>query len=113
MMIFRILGILVLMGGLAVAQTPVKTTQTSVTIAVTNTFQTALAARASRAGCLIQNNGTNAMYAFFGSGSPTTAKSFKIAAGGTINCSAAADLIITDLIRITGTSGDVAAVSEQ
>lgn len=90
------------------------TVQVKVTIAVTSTFQTALAASSLRLGCLIQNNGTHTMYVFFGTSTPADlTTSIQLAAGQAVQCSTATGGIATDLIQITGTSGDVAVVSSQ
>lgn len=91
------------------------TTQTSGTISVTNTFQVALAApTGKRNGCLIQNQGANKMFVFFGpSASATLAKSFQLLAGQTISCGTQTDVVVQDIVNITGTSGDAYVVSSQ
>lgn len=83
------------------------------TIAVTNTFQQALAARDARTGCTLQNTGTNAMYVYFGATADATiAKSFKLTAGQSISCGIG-NVILTDAIQITGTATEAYAVASQ
>lgn len=106
--IFPLLALL-LMATPVLAQTyPVRSYNLSGTITVTNTFQTVQAQNQNRASCTIQNNGTHTMYVYFGSGvSATTASSANIAAGGSVNCmTPTGNLILTDQVSITGTSGD-------
>lgn len=89
-------------------------TQTKITIAVTNTFQTALAASTLRLGCFIQNNGTHTMYVFFGSSTPADlTTSIQLSAGQAVICSTGTGGVATDAILITGTANDVAVVSSQ
>jgi len=78
------------------------------TIAVTNTFQTLIAQNSSRKGCTFQNQGTHAMYVSI-SATPTLANSLQWPPGGTLYCSGASNIVITDGIQITGTSGDAYA----
>lgn len=95
----------------------VTTLNKSGTIAVTNTFQQVLAASTNtrgRTGCLVQNNGSNAMYVFAGAiSSATTAKSVKLASGQGFNCSTGNGGVLKDQISITGTSGDAFYAGEQ
>jgi hypothetical protein len=89
------------------------TTHVGSTIAVTNTFQAALAASSARKGCMLQNNGSNAMYVFFGSvGSATTSNSIKLAGGQTVSCNAPG-VVITDAVNVTGTATDAYVVTSQ
>lgn len=89
-------------------------TQVKVTIAVTNTFQTALAASSTRLGCLLQNNGSNAAYVFFGSSTPADlTTSFKLTTGQAISCAVGGVIVATDQIQVTGTANDVLVVSSQ
>ena len=89
------------------------TTVANSTIAVTNTFQAALAASTARKGCLFQNQGTHVMYAFFGAiGGATTAKSIQIQAGQTLSCNTGL-IVLTDAFNITGTAGDAYVVNSQ
>lgn len=90
-------------------------TNLSGTIAVTNTFQSIQAANTSntRKGCLIQNNGSNTMWVFFGPiGSASKGASYQIApasasaAGQAISCANGAGGVAQDQVSITGTSGD-------
>lgn len=90
------------------------TTAASGTIAVTNTFQAALASSASRRGCVLQNQGTHTMFVFFGAiGSATTGTSLQVAPGQTVSCSNAGGLVLTDAVNVTGTSGDAYVVDSQ
>lgn len=89
------------------------TTHVGSTIAVTNTFQAALAASATRKGCMLQNNGGNAMYVFFGAiGSATTSNAVKLAAGQTVSCNAG-NIVLTDAVNVTGTATDAYVVTSQ
>lgn len=82
------------------------TTNYSSTIAVTNTFQSIEAANAARSGGLIQNNGLNSMWVFFGPiANATKAKSVVLAAGQSLNLTAPG-VVVTDQVSITGTSTD-------
>lgn len=77
------------------------------TIAVSNTFQSIQASTAGRNGCLLQNNGTNPMWVFFGAlGSATKGASFVLAAGASLTCAVGGLGVVTDQISITGTAGD-------
>src|SRR3954468_19159689 len=62
----------------------------SSTITATNTFQTIwtqVTTRRGRAGCMIQNLGTNPMFVFFGTAaSALTAQSVKITTGQSTTC---------------------------
>lgn len=86
------------------------------TIAATNTFQsiwTASTNNRGRAGCTVQNNGTNAMYVFFGPiASATIGKSVKLAAGLAVNC-VGSGIVLQDQVSITGTSGDAFFAAQQ
>lgn len=76
------------------------------TIAVTNTFQAAIASDVTRKGCRIQNLGANTMYVYVGAiTSATTASSFQLATKGTFDC-AFGGVVATDAINITGTAAD-------
>lgn len=89
------------------------TTQVGGTIAVTNTFQTVLAANTNRKGCLFQNKGTNAMLVYFGVlGDATAAKSYSLPAGAFISC-AQANIVITSGVNVTGTAADTYVISNQ
>lgn len=105
--------------GAAQAQTisNATTTQSSSTIAVTNTFQSVIAAATGfgsgqRKGCLIQNQGSNVMYVFFGAiAGATTGKSIQlqppqsspVIQGGTVSCTIG-NAVLQDQVSITGTS---------
>jgi len=80
------------------------TTVYNSTITVTNTFQTLLADNSDRKGCLLQNQGSHVMYVGV-NGSPTTSNSFIVQAGQTFSC-LAPGIRVTQLLQITGTSGD-------
>ena len=107
----------------AFAQSPVQTQPKGVTtgnysgtIAVTNTFQSVLAASSATTGrlaCAIQNNGTNSMYVYFGPiANATTAKSVKLAVGQSVNCNSG-NVVLKDQVSITGTSGEAFYASQQ
>lgn len=89
---------------------PVNTGTYSSAISVTNTFQSVLAASTSttgRVGCLIQNNGSNKMYVFFGPvASAITSNSVQLNSGQTVNCESVGGAVLRDQVSITGTSGD-------
>ena len=90
------------------------TTQAKVTIAVTNTFQVALAANTLRLGCAIQNTGANTAFVFFGSATPAdTTTSFRLAQNQSLNCAIGGGAVATDQILVTGTANDVLIVSSQ
>ena len=84
------------------------------TIAVTNTFQVALAAPSgNRNGCTVQNQGPHTMYVYFGvSASATTALSYQVSPGQTIYCSVN-NIVLQDIVNITGTAGDAYIVTSQ
>lgn len=100
---------------LAFAQNPVITqpfksdniTNSSTTIAITNTFQSIWAASTTnigRTGCTVQNTGTNPMYVFWGAiADATTAKSVKLLAGQSVTCSVNGSVLRTQ-VSITGTA---------
>lgn len=94
----------------ALAQTapfPKPSTNVSGTIAVTNTFQSVIASALGRASCSVQNNGSNAMYVFFGPiANATTSNSVKLSTGQSVSCTAGG-VVLTDQVSITGTNGDV------
>jgi hypothetical protein len=117
----------------AAAQAPVltmpfgtQTTNSSSTIAVTNTFQSiwtpppgvagtpGVATNAQgRSACTVQNNGINTMYVFFGPiASATLAKSIKLAAGQFVQCNVGG-AVLQDQVSITGTSGDAFYAAQQ
>lgn len=90
----------------------VTVTQTSVTVSVTGTFQTGLAANANRRDCLLQNIGSNVMNIYFGTANtPSLSNSFQLAPGPGVNC---ADIggVSREIIQFTGTAGDVLVTAE-
>lgn len=100
-------------GGGTVSFVGATSTVTSGTISVTNTFQSVLAASATRKGCLMQNNGTHLMYLYNGpNASATLTNTFQIQPGQPFSCNAPG-VVITDNISLTGTSGDAFVVSAQ
>jgi hypothetical protein len=122
-----LLALLLMIPSLAFAQGLIITKQyalgsgdnQSSTIAVTNTFQqvfassiasvsaTSSSGNTGRNSCTIQNNGSNAMYVFFGAtADATTAKSVKLAAGQAVTCDNNGSVIKT-AVQITGTATDV------
>lgn len=88
-------------------------TQTKLTIAVTNTYQQALASSSSRKGCLLQNNGTHTAYVFFGAAPADTTTSFQLSAGQGISCAVGGIATLGTAVNVTGTAGDVIVVSSQ
>lgn len=88
-------------------------TPAKVTIAVTNTYQQALASSGTRKGCLLQNNGTNTAYVFFGTAPADTTTSFRLTAGQGIACAVGGLATLGTEINVTGTAGDVIVVSSQ
>lgn len=90
------------------------TTTSNSTISVTNTFQPALAASATRKSCTIQNTGTHVEYFYFGAiGSATTSNGLQVNAGQTISCATINGLVLVDAVNITGTAGDGYVVNSQ
>lgn len=83
---------------------PIRAASTTVagTVAVANTYQSALAANPARKGCAIYNTSANAELVFLGApGSASAATSIPIPAGGSFNCGSFQGLVITDQISIT------------
>ncbi len=78
------------------------------TITVTNTFQSLITMNASRKGCTFQNQGTHTMY-ISAAVSPSLANSFQVPGGGYFYCSGPSNIVVTDALQITGTSGDAFA----
>lgn len=95
------------LAGTALAQIkPQSSVNASGTIAVTNTFQSVFAYEANRSACLIQNNGSNTMWVFFGPiASATKGASVVLAAGKSVSC-ISGPVVATDAVSITGTSTD-------
>lgn len=90
------------------------TTVTAGTIAVTNTFQAALAASTTRKGCLLQNKGSNVMYVYFGViGSATTPLGIELSNRSSITCGTYGNIVATDAVNVTGTAGDQFVVTNQ
>lgn len=85
----------------------------SAPITSTGVFQSVFSVNLARSGCLIQNKGTHAMWVFFGAITDATeAKGFIVPAGANINCSVG-NVVLTDQISITGTSGDTFTAAAQ
>lgn len=77
-------------------------TTTNGSVAAANTFQSALAANATRKGCAIYNNSANAELIFLGApGSATVANAIPLPAGGAFNCGSFQGIVLTDQIGIT------------
>lgn len=91
------------------------TTQAKVTIAVTNTYQQALAASSTRAGCTIQyvSVAGSKGYVFLGSAPADTTTSFQLTNGQSLNCAIGGVSVATDAIQVTGTATDIFVVSNQ
>lgn len=91
------------------------TTEAKVTIAATNTYQTALASSSARVGCTIQYiavAGTKG-YVFFGSTPADTTTSFQLTSGQALNCAIGGTAVATDAIQVTATQNDIFVVSNQ
>jgi hypothetical protein len=83
---------------------PQRATSTTMngSVATANTFQSALAASATRKGCAIYNNSANAELIYLGApGSATAANAIPLPAGGAFNCGSFQGIVITDQISIT------------
>jgi hypothetical protein len=107
----------------------VNSVQVGTTIAVTNTFQlalaasgytpatmTALAVGTPRRACLLQNKGSNNMFVYFlktGAAAATLAASLVITPGQSVNCQTAGSGVLQDAIYITGTATDSYSVVSQ
>jgi hypothetical protein len=77
-------------------------TSTAGTVAVANTFQSALAALPTRKGCAIYNTSASVELVYLGApGSASAATAIPVAAGGSFNCGSFQGLVITDQISIT------------
>ena len=107
----------------AIAQTVVKTqplavnsSNSSSTIAVTNTFQSIWSqstTQRGRAGCTIVNYGTNTMWVYFGAiANATKANSIQLAANQPVYCQVFGT-VLQDQVSITGTSGDAFFAAQQ
>lgn len=80
------------------------TTQTSATVTTGGTFQAAIASSTTRKGCTIQNTSALAepLFVYFGAiGSATTANSFSLASGASIQCATASLAVITSAVNVT------------
>lgn len=86
------------------------------TIASTNVFQSIWQFSPNsrgRAGCTVQNTGTNTQFVFIGPiASALTAKSVKLTAGQSFFCNAGG-IVAQDQISITGTAGDTFYAGQQ
>lgn len=94
---------------------PKTTTQAKVTIAVTNTYQQAIASSASRVGCTIQYiavAGTKG-YVFLGAAPADTTTSFQLTNGQTLNCNIGGVAVAQDAIQVTATATDIFIVANQ
>lgn len=90
------------------------TTQTSITIASTGTFQTASAQNFSRKGVTLQYRGANTGYVFFGPvASATTAKSFALTQNQMLVLGVGSGLNLSDEINITATTADTFVLAVQ
>lgn len=102
------------LGGVAVGG--VASTQTASTVTLGGTFQTAIAANASRKGCTIQNTSALAepLLVYFGTlGDATTGNSFSLPSGASINCYAGL-IVLTGAVNVTAaTTGHAFVYSAQ
>lgn len=83
------------------------TTVQGLTVTTGGTFQSVLAASATRNGCLVQNPvaATETLFVYFGAnGGATTAKSIALAAGSAVSCQVGASGVATDNISVTATT---------
>lgn len=95
----------------------VVSSNSSGTIAVTNTFQsiwTASTATTGRVSCAIQNKGAaDPMYVYFGAiAGAAIAKSVKLTTSTMMNCTVFG-MVLKDQVSITGTSGDAFFAAQQ
>lgn len=100
-------GVVVLNSDGTAGGLPQRTTSTTTngTVAVANTYQSALAANANRKGCAIYNNSANAELIFLGApGSATAANSIPLPAGSSFNCGSFQGIVLTDQISITSST---------
>lgn len=83
----------------------VTTTPTGYTVTTANTFQSVLAASATRKGCLLQNTnagGGDVEYVFFGpNASATEGASIQVAPGGAVNCATGSGQVLIDNVSVT------------
>lgn len=107
----------------AYAQSPVVTQPYNVssfnasgTIAVTNTFQSIWIANTGtrgRAGCTVQNTGTNSMWVYFGAiADATKAKSVVLNVGQSVRCNNSG-ITLQDQVSITGTATETFFAAQQ
>lgn len=91
------------------------TTEAKVTVAVTNTYQQALASSATRAGCTIQYVAVAGSkgFVFFGAPPADTTTSFQLTNGQSINCTIGGAGVATDAVQVTATGTDIFVVSNQ
>jgi len=79
---------------------------TNGTIATANTYQSILAANASRKGCLIVNNSAATEYVYLGApGSATLANSIPVPQGGTFSCNPPGVVLADQISMTSGTVG--------
>lgn len=97
----------------------VTTTPTAYTVTTANTFQSVLAASATRKGCLLQNtnaSGGDVEYVFFGANvSATKATSVQVSPGGAISCATGSGQVLTDNVSVTSAASgsDTGVVTSQ
>lgn len=86
----------------ALAVTALTNTQAGGAVTTHGTFQQALAVNAARNGCTVQNTSADTEFVYFGAtGSATTANSYKLAAGQSLNCAVGGLGVATDNVAIT------------
>lgn len=101
-------------GGTSLSPLGVTTTNDSGTVATGSTFQTAIAASASRLGCLVQNPTTasEVLFVYFGTNaSATTAKSVTLGPGASISC-VAGGTVLTDNVSVTAATSTHAFMAQ-
>jgi len=100
----------------AVVQTqpsPFPVTDASGTVTAGGTFQIVFAQNVARRDCAIENptTATEALYVHADAGSPTTANSFSLAPGSTLNCQAYG-ILTPDQVQVTAATTGHAFVAK-
>lgn len=104
---------LLLGGPQASAQSARTSTNVSSTITATNVFQSVIAATVNRMDCVVQNNGANSQWVFFGPiASASKGGAILLTPGQAVNC-AHAGIVVEDQVSITGTIADTFMASWQ
>ncbi len=95
---------------------PVSSSNNSSTIAVTNTFQSIWVKNTvtrGRAGCTVQNTGSNTMWVFYGPiANATKGRSVVLSVGQSTNCNVGG-IVLQDQVSITGTATEAFFAAQQ